>query len=75
MAAKKRNDRPAKIDAEVLRVAASVAALRGITVAEYLSERLRPLVFEDHAEEVRKMGAQAAQPAAEPRAGKRRRED
>jgi hypothetical protein len=49
----KRNDEVAKIDSEVLRIARAVAALRGITLAEYLSERLRPLVLSDHAEEVR----------------------
>lgn len=43
----KRNDVPAKVDAEVIRIAKTVAAFRGLTLAEYLSERLRPLVNED----------------------------
>lgn len=47
MAKTKRNDRPAKIDAEVLRMAAIVAAYRDSSVAEYLSELLRPLVARD----------------------------
>ena len=47
MAKTKRNDRPAKIDAEVLRMATIVAAYRDQSIAEYLSELLRPLVTRD----------------------------
>ena len=43
----KRNDVPVKIDAEVVRVARIVAAYEETTLAEYLSERLRPLVQKD----------------------------
>ncbi len=43
----KRNDSPAKIDAEVIRDAKIVAAYREITLAEYLSELIRPLVARD----------------------------
>ena len=47
MAKQKRNDVAAKIDAEVIRVARIVAAYRNQTVAEYLSEKLKPLVEKD----------------------------
>jgi hypothetical protein len=47
MARAKRNDRPVKIDATVLHEAQVVAASKGIPVAEYLSELLRPLVKRD----------------------------
>jgi hypothetical protein len=43
----KRNDVPVKIDAEVIRVAKIAAAYRELSLAEYLSERLRPIVAED----------------------------
>jgi hypothetical protein len=43
----KRNDVPVKIDAEVIRVAKIAAAYRELSLAEYLSERLRPLVADD----------------------------
>lgn len=45
--APKRNDLVAKIDADVLKKAKLVAAHRSITLAEYLSEMLRPLVDRD----------------------------
>jgi hypothetical protein len=54
MAKPKRNDEPAKIDSEVLRVARIVAAYRRISLAEYLSETLRDVVLTDHAQEIRK---------------------
>lgn len=46
----KRNDKPAKIDAEVLRKAKVVAAAEGYEggVAEYLSRLLDPLVSRDY---------------------------
>jgi hypothetical protein len=43
----KRNDVPVKIDAEVVRVAKIAAAYKDMSLAEYISERLRPLVAED----------------------------
>jgi hypothetical protein len=53
MAKPKRNDIPAKIDQEVIRLAKIVAAYRSISLAEYLSERLRPLVESDLAKHQR----------------------
>lgn len=50
----KRNDAPAKIDAEVIRDAKIVAACRDITLAEYLSELIRPLVARDLEQELEK---------------------
>lgn len=47
MAKQARNDVTAKIDAEVLAIAKMVAASRDMSLAEYLSERLRPIVKED----------------------------
>jgi hypothetical protein len=43
----KRNDVNVKMDAEVARKCKIVASLRGISAAEYLSERMRPLVQKD----------------------------
>ena len=43
----KRNDVPVKIDAEVVHVARIAAAYKDMSLAEYISERLRPLVAED----------------------------
>jgi hypothetical protein len=43
----KRNDVPVKLDAEVVRVAKIAAAYKDMSLAEYLSERLRPLVSQD----------------------------
>lgn len=48
MARTKRNDRPVKIDAAVVHEAQVVAASKGITLAEYLSEVLRPIVRRDY---------------------------
>lgn len=47
VARQKRNDVPVKLDAEVTRIARIVAAYEGMHLAEYLSERLRPLVVKD----------------------------
>jgi hypothetical protein len=47
MAKSKRNDVPVKIDAEVARLARIVAAYEDTSLAEYISERLRPLVQKD----------------------------
>jgi hypothetical protein len=43
----KRNDVQVKVDAQVATHARMVAAARGITIAEYVSELLRPLVLRD----------------------------
>ena len=64
MAKQKRDDEPVKIDRAVLSIARIVAAYRGMSVAEYLSERLRPLVAEDHAEEVRALQESGEVPPA-----------
>jgi hypothetical protein len=40
----KRNDVNVKLDAEVARKCKIVAAMRGIPIAEYLSEEMRPIV-------------------------------
>jgi hypothetical protein len=70
MSKSKRNDEPVKLDREVLRLARIVAAYRGIPIAEYLSERLRPLAEADYeeevrAEEARKVATQPADPPAD----------
>ncbi len=54
VAKRKRDDVTVKLDAELVRIAKVVAAYRDITIAEYLSERLRPLVDLDHIEEMQK---------------------
>lgn len=46
----KRDDVPVKLDRRVKRAADIVAKYRGISAAEYVSERLRPLVMSDLAE-------------------------
>jgi hypothetical protein len=43
-----RNDISVKLDAQVTRKAKLVATNRGITLAEYLSELLKPLVARDY---------------------------
>jgi hypothetical protein len=40
----KRNDEVVKVDSEVVRMARIVAAIEGITLAEVLSESLRPVI-------------------------------
>jgi hypothetical protein len=42
-----RNDVAVKLDAKVAKEAKMVAAARGITLAEYISEILRPIVHRD----------------------------
>jgi hypothetical protein len=70
MAKPKRNDAPVKIDAEVVRKGRIVAAFRGITLAEYFSERLDPLVSADLKEHLRDEPDPEAAPAP---TGKRRK--
>jgi hypothetical protein len=45
--ATKRNDVPAKIDAEVLAVCRIAAAYKGLSLAEYLSESMRVTATRD----------------------------
>jgi hypothetical protein len=53
----RRNDAPVKIDVQVLADARIAAAYKGLSLAEYLSEALRPIVLRDmeegHAQRVR----------------------
>ncbi len=50
----RRNDMAVKIDAEVIAEAKMVAASRGVSLAEYLSEILRPIVHRNLEEETAK---------------------
>ena len=43
----KRNDVPVKVDADVIHVAKIAAAYKGLSLAAYLSETLRPIVSRD----------------------------
>ena len=58
MARIKRNDVAVKIDAEVVRTARHLAIDQGITLAKYLSDRIRPHVEADF-EALRKRIGQA----------------
>jgi hypothetical protein len=54
----KRNDVPVKLDADVVRDAKIVAAYKAKSLAEYLSELVRPLVARDlEQEHARRMKA------------------
>lgn len=44
MPRKKRNDTATKIDAEIIRKAKTIAAYKEISVAEYLSNFLKPII-------------------------------
>jgi hypothetical protein len=57
-----RNDLAVKLDAEIAKKAKHVAINRGITLAEYLSELVRPLVEKDFKEEMSKMLADVSKP-------------
>lgn len=48
MAKAKRNDRPVKVDVGVVVMAEHVALSRGMSLAEYVSETLRPAVTRDY---------------------------
>lgn len=50
-----RQDRTAKIDTVVLSRAEMIARAQGITLAEYLSEALRPVVAKDFAKVMKAM--------------------
>lgn len=53
----RRNDTAVKIDTEVVAEAKMVAASRGLSLAEYMSEILRPIVHRDLQEETsRRLG-------------------
>jgi hypothetical protein len=49
----RRDDATAKLDADLVRKAKIVAAYRDVSLAEYLSEALRPIVESDHREHAR----------------------
>ena len=49
--AKKRNDVSVRLDADVARKAKAIASLREITLAEFLSDTLRPIVDREWAKE------------------------
>ncbi len=49
MMAKQRNDVSVKIDAKVYRLVKAVASYKGLSVAEYLSEIVKPLASRDWA--------------------------
>lgn len=64
----RRNDTAAKIDTEVVADAKIVAAFRGISLAEYLSEILRPAVSRDLESEMTKRQRPGG-PARKPKPG------
>jgi len=57
-----RTDVQVKIDAEVVKTAKIIAAYRGVTMAEYLSGLLAPMVMRDLAEEQAKGAAKRSKP-------------
>ena len=68
----KRDDEPVKLDRKVLAVARIVAATKGISLAEYLSETLRPIVQKDHDDYIRQQAAVDAEgPPPKPRASRK----
>lgn len=58
----RRNDVAVKIDAEVVRKARIVAAYKGLALAEYVSELMRPLVERDLEHEQEKERKSKANP-------------
>jgi hypothetical protein len=65
-----RNDVAVKLDKHVAKEAKLVATARGITLAEYLSELIRPLVHRDFEAEMKTMlggGETPPKPPAKPR--------
>jgi hypothetical protein len=60
----RRNDVAVKIDADVARVAKIVASFKDISLAEYLTETLRPVVERDLREHSRRVVG--PEPGAEP---------
>ena len=65
----RRNDTAVKIDSGVYADAKVVAAFRGITIAEYLSELLRSSVAKDLEQEMAKRQKPAVPPARKPKLG------
>lgn len=55
----KRNDVPAKLDADVVRKAKYVALGNDVSLAEYLSGLLKPLVDRDYVDAVAKLNREA----------------
>lgn len=53
----KRDDMPAKIERAILQKAKVICAVRGITMAEFLSDLLRPLVDREYHKTVKNMQA------------------
>jgi hypothetical protein len=51
-----RNDLAVKMGADVVKMAKHIAIDRGVTLAEYLTERIRPLVEADFEVMARKLG-------------------
>jgi hypothetical protein len=58
----RRQDAAVKMDAEVLRKAKIVASFKDITLAEYLSELVRPLVERDLQEQSRRALGEETKP-------------
>jgi hypothetical protein len=66
---KKRQDVSVKINAEVYRLVRTVAAWRGVSIAEYLSEIVAPVVRRDLKEVNRQSARHAGQDGAEGEGG------
>jgi len=64
-----RNDVAVKLDSRVAKEAKMVAAARGVTLAEYISEILRPIVHRDLGQETSKMLGEARGNARKKNAG------
>lgn len=62
----KRNDETVRVDADVLRQARLVAASKDLSLAEYLSNALRPIVTSDYRELAESM-AQEIRPPKPPK--------
>ena len=59
----RRNDVSVKVAPDVLKLARAIAVYRGTSIAEYLSDTLRPIVQEHHAAELRKLAGEASKPS------------
>ncbi len=57
-----RQDLAVKMGADVVKKAKVVALNRNITLAEYLTERIRPLIDADYEKEVAKMSREVKSP-------------
>jgi hypothetical protein len=65
-----RNDLAVKMGVDVVKMARVVALQRNITLAEYLTERIRPLVAQDYEEALAEMTAEVKKPRPKPHGGK-----